>query len=190
VPDCSKSSPSTSSSSILIIHKTKNVQILTQNHIKVIPLEKDIPGKTWNIQKWSFGGLVTSQKIIKHHFFLHLNYKHQWKKSAHFDPNSKTNPKFSRQLQPKIEILVNDLGVLSLLQNITKHLFLLNFDHKQIANFYPKGLDYNKLIAFNKNEMGLWNHSWVRHLPVCLNAPWRKTPGHLQCPILTCHHAA
>ena len=72
------------------------------------------------------------------------------KKSSHFDPNSKTNPKFSRQLQAKIEIFVNDLGVLSLIQNITKHLFLFHFDHTQIANFDPKGskgLDYNNIIS-------------------------------------------
>ena len=72
------------------------------------------------------------------------------KKSSHFDPNSKTNPKFSRQLRAKIEILVNDLGVLSLIQNITKHLFLFHFDHTQIANFAPKGskgLDYNNIIS-------------------------------------------
>ena len=76
------------------------------------------------------------------------------KKSSQFDPNSKTNPKFSRQLQAKIEILVNDLGVLSLIQNITKHLFLFHFDHTQIANFDPKGskgLDYNNIINIVNN---------------------------------------
>ena len=163
MPDRSKSSPSTLSSSILIIHKTKNVQILTQNHIKVIPLEKIkdiIPGKTWNLQKWSFEGLVTSQKIIKHHFFIHLNCKHRWKKKFTFWPNFKDYCKFSRQLQAKIEILVNELGVLSLLQNITKHLFLLHFDHTQIANFDQKGskgLDYNNIINIVNSIQQKWN---------------------------------